>query len=180
MTITEELSAYDIPFTAIEEQVLAWAREALDLRHGEAGDPQGRLAGVAVEHDHREVMDYLRRVRARADRVDGLLSKVTQAKARAKRAQDQAQFAAEIAYDEATQNNAARRTRDFVTREERKADAALDSLEQRRIAHHSARLVSVTAEAYEVVNQVHWQLEGIRKDLRAMLHALQFESSLER
>lgn len=179
-SVYDLVSAHDIPFTEMEERVLSWATEALDLRHGEAGDPDGRLGVPEDNADAQEVMYFLRRVRQRSDRVDALLAATTQAKARAKRAQEHAQFQADIAYDTATQGNAARRTRDFVTREERKADAALDSLEQRRIAHFAARLVSVTAEAHEVVNQVHWQLDAIRKDSRATLHALQFESNLER
>lgn len=179
MTAIEELSVYDIPFTGVEEAVMGWVREALELRHGTAGDPDGSLLGVLEAEDHAMALFQLRRVRARADRVDGLLAKVTQAKARAKRAQDNAQFEADQAFDEAARNNAARRA-SFASREERKADAALDSLEARRIAHHAARLVSVTTEAYDVVSQVHWQFEGLRKDLLAVLRAYQFEASLER
>lgn len=180
MTAYEEIAVYDIPFEGVEARVMEWVTEALELRHGEAGDPDGTLAGVLNCEGPDEALHGLRRVVARTDRVDNLLSKVTQAKARAKRAQEHAAFSADIAYDTATQQNAARRTREFVTRDERKADAALDSLEQRRIAHHASRLVSITTEAYEVVRQVHWQLDGLRKDLRSSMHALQFEASLER
>lgn len=180
MTDYGSVAMYDVPFAALEGAILGWVSEALDLRHGVAGDPKGRIGTVRIEDGLREILDLLLRVRVRSDRVDELLAKVTQAKGRAKRAQDGAQFAADVAYDEATRGNAARRTIEFSTGRERHADAALDSLEVRRTAHQAARLVSVTTEAYEVVNQVHWQLEGIRKDLRASLHAFQFESSLER
>jgi hypothetical protein len=179
MSVVEELATHDIPFTGVEAAVVAWVHEALELRHGAAEDPNGPLGYGPAEDSPSAWMAYLTRVRMRSDRVDELLSKVTQAKGRAKRAQDQAQFVADIAYDEAARVNAARRP-EFSSARERHADASLDSLEQRRIAHHAARLVSVTAEAYEVVNQVHWQLDAIRKDARSTLHALQFESSLER
>jgi vacuolar-type H+-ATPase subunit I/STV1 len=176
----DDVAVYDIPFSEVEQTVADWASEALELRHGAAGDPKGKLVQAGMFDGSYELADLLLRARQRSDRVDELLAKCTQARARAKRAQSQAQFSAELAYDEATRNNATRRTAEFVSREERKADAALDSLEQRRIAHFAERLVSVTAEAYEVVNQIHWQLESMRKDIRATMHALQFESSLER
>lgn len=179
MTATE-LSAYDVPFSKIESLVMSWVDEALDLRHGSAGDEKGPLRGWGSTDDSpSEIMDLLLRVRVRSDRVDELLSKVTQARGRAKRAKDEAAFAADVALITATQNRAARRV-EFSTGKEREADAKLDSLEERRIAHQADRLVSTTNEAYEVINQVHWQLDAIRKDLRASLHALQFESSLER
>lgn len=180
VSVYEELSAHDIPFTGIEEAITGWVREALELRHGSAGDPAGRIGVPEATADMNEILVLLLRVRVRSDRVDELLAKCTQAKGRAKRAQDQASFSAEVAYDEASRNNAARRTVEYTSAKERHADASLDSLEQRRVAHHAGRLVSVTAEAYEVVNQIHWQLDGIRKDLRGSLHALQFETSLER
>lgn len=175
-----ELDIYDIPFEGVEATVIGWVREALELRHGAANDPKGKLTVVTTEEGIPALQDMLIRVRQRSDRVDELLSKVTQAKGRAKRAQDEARFLAEVALDTALDTNAAHRTREFVTREERNADAKLRSLEQRRHAHRSERLVSITSESYDVINQIHWQLDAIRKDLRATLHSLQFESSLER
>lgn len=180
-TTMEQLSAYDIPFTELETTVLGWVREALELRHGDAGDPLGPLQVLPVEHPFgpMDVVEHLRQIQMRAARVDQLLANCTQARARARRAQDYAKFTAELAFDEATQQNAARRTTEFTTREERKADAALDSLEERRLAHQAARLVSVTDEAYEVVRQIHWQLENLRKDARAAINALHIDARLE-
>jgi hypothetical protein len=178
--VTDDLSVYDIPFSDMEQRVHNWIREAIDLRHGAANDPEGRLTVVAVGEDFHAYNAMLVRVRQRSDRVDGLLANATQARSRARRALHQAKFEAELAYDSATQNNRVQRTQDFVSREERHADAALDSLEQRRIAHRGERMVSITEEAYEVINQIHWQLDAIRKDLRSSIHSLQFESSLER
>lgn len=180
MSVYDEVAVYDIPFSELEARVLSWATEALELRHGVAEDPDGVLGVPEDNADAQEVMHFLRRVRVRSDRVDFLLSRTTQAKARAKRAQEHAQFQADLAFDTAAQQNGANRRQEFVTAMERKADANLDSLEQRRMAHHAARLVSITTEVHEVVNQVHWQLDAIRKDLRSTLHALQFESGLER
>lgn len=177
MTTLDEL---DIPLSTMEERVLGWVKEAIDLRHGDAGDPKGSIRGWGSAEDSiPEVQDLLLRVRARSDRVDELLAKATQAKARAKRAQDEAAFSADRAIMEATKTRAARRA-EFSSGREREAEAKLDAFEERRLAHQAGRLVSVTAEAYEVINQIHWQLDAIRKDLRAILHALQFESGLER
>lgn len=172
------LDVYDVPFSDLEAQVMEWVKECLDLRHGEAGDPQGRLRDATEETPH-EMMELLRRVRARADRVDGLLATATRARGRARRAKTEAEFAADNAMSDATSKRAERR-RDFETGREREADAKLDTFEQRRMAHQASRLVDVTTEAYDVISQVHWQFNAMRQDLRASLHALQFEASLER
>lgn len=177
MTTLDEL---EVPLSELETRVLSWVKEALELRHGEAGDPQGAIRGWGSADDSiPEVQNLLLRVRARSDRVDELLAKATQAKARAKRAQDEAAFSADRAVMEATKHHASKRA-EFSSGREREAEAKLDAFEERRLAHQASRLVSVTGEAYEVINQVHWQLDAIRKDLRAILHALQFESGLER
>jgi len=172
------LEEFDIPFSGMEAQVMGWVTEALELRHGAAGDKDGRLRDADPE-DPRDVMNLRRRVRARADRVDGLLAAATRARGRARRAKAEAEFAADNDLSEATSKRATRR-RDFETGREREADAKLDTIETRRQAHQAARLVDVTNEAYEVINQIHWQFDAMRKDLRASLHALQFEASLER
>lgn len=173
-----DLDVYDIPFSDLEQQVMGWVTEALELRHGSAGDPKGKLHDADPE-DPRGMMDLLRRVRARADRVDGLLATVTRARGRARRAKTEAEFVAANALDTATSNRATRR-RDFETGREREADAKLDTFEQRRLAHQAARLVDVTTEAFDIISQVHWQFNAMRQDIRAALHALQFEASLER
>lgn len=177
----DEVAVYDIPFGKVEAQVISWVTEALDLRHGDAGDPDGPLRATGMDEGLHAVMNELVRTRSRSDRVDGLLAKATQAKGRARRAQEHAAFIASQAYDEAQVNNSNRRLPgSFLTKEERNADAALDSLEERRAAHQAERLVSITSEAYDVINQIHWQLNAIRTDLRAQIHAIQFENSLER
>lgn len=175
-----DLSVFDIPFEGIEKNVMAWAAEALELRHGAAGDPEGPLAPVPRDMGPEVIDNMLFRARQRSDRVDELLSKVTMAKARAKRAQDAAAFQADVSRDQALKKNLENRRVEFTTREERSANAALDSLEERRTAHSAARLVSITTEAYDIVSQVHWSLNGIRKDLREQLASFQFESTLER
>lgn len=180
MSAPTSLDAYDIPFSKVETEMVSWVREALELRHGTAGDPEGTISMVNPSEGTAAITDMLIRVRQRSDRVDGLLSKVTLAKGRYKRAMEQAKFSAEQAYDEATRDNSARRTQEFVTGRERHADASLDSLEERRMAHQAARLVSIAEDSYEVIKQIHWSLDGIRKELRAVIHSLQFESSLER
>lgn len=154
--------------------------EALELRHGAAEDPEGRLTTVDPNDGPEAVSHMLLRVRQRSDRVDYLLAQVTRIRGRARRARDNARFEAEFAYDTATNTNERNRTREFVTAAERHADAALLSLPEKRAAFLADRLVSHADEAYEVVNQIHRQLGDIRTDLRATLRGLQFESSLER
>ncbi len=157
---------------------MSWVSEALELRHGEAGDKEGRLRDADPE-DPDDMMKLLRRVRARADRVDGLLATATRARGRARRAKTEAEFVAANELDKATTNRASRR-QEFSSGREREAEAKLDTFEERRLAHQATRLVDITTEAYDVINQIHWQFDAMRKDLRASLHALQFEASLER
>jgi hypothetical protein len=172
------LDDLDIPLSGVEKAVSAWVEESIELRHGAAGDPEGSIRNLHPE-GVAETTAALIRVRARSDRLDELLTKATRAKARAKRAKDEAAFSADAALMKATAHRATRRA-EFSSGREREAEAKLDAFEERRLAHQADRLVSVTSEAYEVINQIHWQLDSIRKDLRATLHALQFESGLER
>lgn len=164
--------------SAFEQQVLTWVTEVLDLRHGPAEDPAGPLRG-APQETVPEMVDLLLRIRTRSDRVDELLLKVIIARGRARRAKEAATFTADQALWIATQQRAARRV-EFSSAREREADAKLDSFEERRLAYQRDRMVSVVNDAYEVISQVHWQLDAMRKDLRASLHAVQFESSIER
>lgn len=171
---------YDLPYTDLEQSMVDWVEEAMELRHGAAGDPKGKISLIDPSLGIDAMLDLLSRVRQRADRVDELMSKATRARSRFRRVREEANFAAELAYDEATVHNKARRSfDDFATRDERKADASLLSLGEKRAAHEAKRLVSVSEEVYEVITQIHWQLDAMRKDLRASLHALQFESKLE-
>lgn len=166
--------------TTLEEMLLNWTAEAFELRHGEASDPEGKLHSVDPTDGIDAVSHMLLRVRQRADRVEFILGKVTQARYRVRRAREAAVFEAEVAYDTASDANAKARVREYVTREERHAEAALESLEARREAHLAERRQSIADEAYEVVKQIDWQLNAMRTDLRASLHALHFESNLER
>jgi hypothetical protein len=174
-----DISQFDIPFNEIESKVIALVEEAVALRYGTLGDPNDKkLRDYDPESPH-EWVDYIRIVMARADRIDELRTVCTRMRGRAKRAQAEAQFKAEQKLYQATSDRASRR-RDFETGRERDADAKLESFEERRAAHQTARLVDVTSEAHTVISDIYWQLDAMRKDARALLHALQFEASLER
>lgn len=177
-----DLGEFDLPLSRIEESMLGWVREALELRHGAGSDPDGPITSFVDPRDGSyAVIDMLRRVTARSDRVDELLSKATIAKFRAKRTASNAAFEAERAFDQAATSNASRRSgENWSTKEERKAEASLDSFEQRRVAHQAETLVSVTTEAYDVLYQIKRQLGDIRADLRAILHNIEFQASIDR
>lgn len=161
---------------SLSSEIMAWVDEAIELRHGTAGDPAGPLRG-SPEETMAEVVQLLQRVRMRSDRVDELLTKTALAKSRIKRASDDAKFSAETAIYTATQQRSARKG-EFTSGREIEADAKLDSFEARRQAHQLALLVDQATTAYDVINNINWQLANIRNDLRARLHALQFEASL--
>lgn len=173
-----DLDAYDIPLSAVEEAVLKWSQEAVDARHGDFGDPDGKLTSGSYQSPG-EALAFLRRVRARADRVDELLQAAKRARGRARRALAEVAFETDNALNTEIAKAAGKRV-EFSAASERRVDAKLATFEQRRIEHQAKRLLDVCEEAVDVINQMHWSLDGIRKDLRGTLHALQFESSLER
>jgi hypothetical protein len=173
------IEQYDVPYNELEQSIMNWVTESLELRHGAGGDPEGKLGSFNPNDGVRDLVFYLQRVTKRADRVAELLAKATMARGRFRRARDEATFTADIAYDEATQRNKSVRGIDnFTSREERNADAMLASLNEKRAAHEAKRLVSIAEEAYEVISQVHWQLDSMKKDVRSSIHAVQFESNL--
>lgn len=170
------LDSYDLPLSELEKNVLAWSQEAVEARHGIFGDPAGKLT-TGSDESPAEALAFLRRVRARADRVDELLQAAKRARGRARRALAEVSFDAENDVFEGIKKQG---RAEFQSAKEREVEAKLAAFEKRRIEHQAKRLVDVCDEAVDVINQMHWSLDGIRKDLRGTLHALQFESSLER
>lgn len=170
------LDAYDVPFSEVEATVVAWTTEAVGLRHSEAGDPEGKLS-TGSDESPAEAVAFLRRIRARADRVDELLQAAKRARGRARRALAAITFDADNAVSENIQKQG---RREFESHRAREVEAKLANFDMLRNQHQARRLLDVTEEAVDVINQMHWSLDALRKDVRATLHALQFESSLER
>lgn len=170
------LDSLDLPLSGLEVQLEAWTREAVELRHGEAGDPAGKLS-VGTDETPAEALALLRRIRQRADRVDELLQATKRARGRARRALAEAAFTAENEIASGIQ----KQTRmEFQSHKEREVAAKLDAFETRRTEHQAIRLLDVANDAVDVINQMHWSLDALRKDVRSSMHAMQFESSLER
>ncbi len=173
------LDDYDVPLSTAEAQLTAWVDEALALRHDAGDDPEGPidLAGVELLPNE-DVLHIMGRLPSRTERVNGIKASVTRGKGRIRRAATESKFEAEIAYDTAMQKRSNKR-REFTSAKEMNADASLDSLDQRRNAHKLGRLVSFADEAYEIVQQVDWQLSSMRTDLREILRSARFESSID-
>lgn len=152
----------------IEDSLLAWATEALELRHGEAGDEEGRVSLPPFELGYPAAVDMLQRVRQRLDRVEELQSKSRQVKGRVMRLREQAEFEASLAYDNAVATGA-KRYQEYAMADEKKADAHLASLTEKREAHRMKRLESIAAETLDVVTQCYWGLEKLREDLLQMV-----------
>lgn len=156
----------------VEKLVEKWVTEAIELRHGAAGDPKGPLP-LHPGHHVDEIIDTLIRVRQRADRIEEILTSVRRLKGRLNRNVSATQLEAEIKRDQAFQTNAAHRSMDFVSADERRADAALAAIQEKRTAHFAKRLADLGSEAYDVVRDCSWGLSAYRQDLRAILHAMQ-------
>ena len=163
------LSIYDLPFEGTETAIIGWVEEALELRHGEAGDPDGRIELPAFETGRDGVLATLRRVRVRLDRLEELQAKSRQAKGRVSRVKANAEFEAQVEYDRAMQQRGNTRVREYVTADEKRADAALDTIAQKRVVHQTNRLQSIADEAYDVVKGCYWGMDKIRTELLEML-----------
>jgi hypothetical protein len=175
-----DLSVYEVPFGDVEQRLLAWVEEALELRHGAAGDPLGPIKALDFSDGPEIVRNDLIRARMRQDRVDELASLATRARGRIDRVRKEAARQAEEAYDLANRHNAANRRAEFTTGREKHSDANLDTLEQRRTAAEAERLASFAEECERVIRAKSFELGGVRDDLKHVLRGLQFESSLER
>lgn len=163
----------------VETELLGWAEEALELRHGEAGDPSGKVGLPAYELGADGAMRMLSRIRIRLDRVEELQSKARQARGRIMRTRENADFEAQIAYDTAMQTQGATRSKQYVTGQEKNADASLASLNEKRAAHQLRRLESVASEVLDVVGQCYWGLEKLREDVLQMMKLTQNLTSVE-
>lgn len=155
---------------SVEDQLEAWVREAIELRFTPID-----TGTETVE----EIIDQLTAVRTCSDRVEEIQSQVRRLKGRLGRQLMDAQFDAEIKRDEAYQMNAATRVASFVTADEKRADASLASIQEKRAAHKAKRLADLADETYRCIEDARWGLSAIRQDLRAILHAKQVVSSLE-
>lgn len=175
-----DLSVFEVPFTDLEKRMLGWVEEALEMRHGAAGDPLGPLKPLDFSDGPEAVRADLLRARMRQDRVDELLSTVMRARGRIDRVKREAAQQAQEAYDRANQDNAARRRASFTSAKERDSDANLDTIEQRRTAFEAERLASFADECERIIRNKSFELGGMRDDLKKVLAGLQFESSLER
>lgn len=174
------LSEYERPFSAVEERLLGWVQEALELRHGEAGDPLGKIQALEVSDGPDQALLNLSRARMRQDRLDELQANARVARGRISRARKAAAQEAKDAYDRANQANASRRRESFTSAKERDSDASLDSIEERRTAFEAERLESFAEECFNVINDAARQMGSLRDDLKHTIRAYQFESNLER
>jgi|SRR6187431_2372524 len=162
----------------LENSLLSWATEALELRHGEAGDPDGKVGLPPYELGTEAYILMLQRVRQRLDRTEELQSKARQAKGRVTRLREQSAFEASLAYDTALQKGKLK-FQEYVSAAEKSADATLASIDEKRKEHQMKRLESVATETYDVISQCYWGLEKLREDVKSMLRTFQFISSEE-
>ncbi len=152
----------------VENQLLCWATESLELRHGEADDPSGRVSLPAFELGQPAAVDMLSRVRQRLDRVEELQSHSRQALGRVVRMREEAEYELSQKYDTAIATNRNRFV-DYQSADEKRADADLQSLEEKRKLHQVKRVESHAREVLDVVTQCYWGLSNLREDLLQML-----------
>lgn len=158
---------------SIESALYAWMDEAIELRYGSANDPEGVVTLPNPEAGFETLVNTLARIRVRLDRVQELQTLSQRARARARRIVAQKEFEAQEAFDRSMQNRGARRAASFTTREERNADASLDSFEQKREAHQASRMLDIASETLEVITSCYWGLSGLREEILTLIRAQQ-------
>lgn len=163
---------------AVESQVISWVKEAIELRHGAAGDNEGPLKQVSLDDGPHAVTYELTRVRTRVDRVDFLRTQVSLVRIKLRKARAEAKFQADSKLMEAT--SARNKTKvEFTSADAIRADAGLDSFEERRAAHEAQVLADVVEDSFRIIDKIAFELDSIRNDLRAIIKSLQFESTLD-
>lgn len=149
--------------------------EAIELRYGSANDPQGPIRLPDFEDGMSLFVDTLSRIRTRLDRVQELQSLSQRARARARRTVAQKEFEAQEAFDRSMQERSNRRSSaSFSTKEEKNADASLDSFEQKREAHLAARTLDIANETLEVITSCYWGLSALREEVLTLMKSLQY------
>lgn len=162
---------------ALAEQLGTHVEQVFALRDVELPD------GSPGPH---ELMGVLREVRGRVDRVEAILATCVRIRGRAARAAEAATAAAQDAWDSASLQTRTRQpgrpqqNTDFIAPRERYADANLMILNERRAEREAREVLSVAEESLEVVRIAHRGLDGLRRDLDALLQAQRVERSIER
>lgn len=174
---TMDLDKFDLPLSQLEDQILSWVKEALDLRFAQRGGES-----LVPDQGSSPVLNGLLSVRARLDRLEELLASATRARGRAARATAIAKAVSDDAWDSQSQVELQRTQRhgEFVAPRERYANSNLETLNQKRDFRAAERLQHCADEAYEVIRLVYRGLDGVRQDHLAVIRALSFESHLER
>lgn len=152
----------------ITDQLLGWVTEAMELRHGAAEDPEGRVSLPPFELGQPAAVDMLQRVRQRLDRVEELQSLARQGLGRVIRLREEAEYELSLKYDESIANSRNRFV-EYQSADEKRADAALASITEKRNLHKIKKLESHAKEALDVIGQCYWGLSNLRTDIHQML-----------
>lgn len=162
----------------IESTVLSSVAEAMELRHGTAGDEEGALRIVSLDSGIHTVATELQRVRKRIDRVDYLRDQTALIRSKLRKSKAETDFLAEAKFSQAFSDRD-RVKHEYASALSVKSNATLDSFEELRAAHEAKMQIDLVNECYEIIDRIGRQLDGIRNDLRTMLRTLQFESTLD-
>lgn len=163
----------------VSEQLYAWLSEAVELRFGEANDPEGALILPSQQDGPGAFVGVLLRARQRADRIEELLVKAKRVRRALYVKMQEASDAAEDKMDEALAEGAASR-QEFSLGIERKAEASLKSFEEKRAQRAAQRRLDVADEVVDALKDIHFGLSGWRNDVRDIIRSFQLESNLER
>lgn len=167
-----ELDQYEVPLSQMERRAFAIRDEAQELR-------RSLDASVLRGETGQEALHALRQTVAVLDRVDVLLDDARALWGRARRAKDNLEGETRERVDGSLDREASRRL-EFQSAADRMAKANLENIEERRNVRLLGRLVDVTKEVFDTVLGYHFQLNGLREDIRSALNVFRFENSLDR
>lgn len=162
----------------LEEKVMNFVEEVINLRHGDAGDSEGPLRVLSAEDGVHALMHELQRTRKRSDRIAYIRAQLGILRAKLKIVKAESDFKAESKSMETL--SARNKVKvDFESADAIRADAGLEAFQERREAHEAKMALEIVNDGYAVIDKICYEMDSLRNDQRAIIKALQFESTLE-
>lgn len=117
--------------------------------------------------------------RARLDRLEGILGRLTGMRGQAHRAKSAAEALFQEAWDEKCVASQTSRV-EYTAAKERYADIGVATIAPAREARRRTHAASLVDDAYETVRLYHRGLDGVRMDIHRVYGALVVERSIDR
>jgi hypothetical protein len=173
----DDVTVIDDDIAAAVNSLLTALNEVTELRYGTENDPVPGMPPATASPS--EVIEVLRNVRQRMDRIEELFALAIRIRGTCKTQIEGLQFEVDREWDASAVRRMADRPEYSSTRE-RYAEVNLDNIESLNRINRMRVQMGKVDTVHAVIQLAYRGLDGFRNDLNAVLRALQFESHLER